>query len=58
MHKHITDAIQACGAGEVDIGSRAVAGIIVYVQVCGVNSLIASIAGLEQENGGKRMRME
>ena len=49
MQKHITDVIQASGAG-----SRAVAGIIVCVQVCGVNRLIASIAGLEQENGGKR----
>ena len=54
MHKHITDAIQACGAGEVGIGSRVVADIIVCSQVCGVNSLIASITGLEQENGGKR----
>ena len=54
MQKHITDVIQASGAGDFDIGSRVVAGIIVCGQVCGVNSLIASIAGLEQENGGKR----
>ena len=55
MQKHITDVIQACGAGEVGIGSRVVASIIVCGQVCGVDSLVASIAGLEQENGGKRM---
>ena len=54
MQKHITDVIQASGAGEVSIGSRAVAGIIVCGQVCGVNCLITSIARLEQENGGKR----
>ena len=53
MQKHITDVIQAAGAGEVGIGRRVVAGIIIYGRVCDVNSLIA---GLEQENGGKRRK--
>lgn len=51
MQKHITDVIQAAGAGEVGIGRRVVADIIIYGRICGVNSLMA---GLEQENGGKR----
>ena len=51
MQKHITDVIQAAGAGEVGIGRRVVAGIIMYGRVCDVNSFMA---GLEQENGVKR----